>query len=143
MESRVPNVFDRALLYFRTFRTVVDIKRALQRDGFNKISFSAKLEIAAKATCSKWSAYQITNAVRRASRLVPGATCLPQACAAQYLLSAAGYPSTMRVGIKKLESGKMEAHAWVIWDKKILLGGTSRSVAAYSVLNDYHSDAAE
>src|SRR5271168_3167277 len=44
-------------------------------------------------------ARRIVWAVETSSRVVPGATCLVRAVAAQYLLASAGYQSQIRVGV--------------------------------------------
>jgi hypothetical protein len=71
-------------------------------------------------------------AVTRASRLVPRATCLPQALTAMWLLGRRGHPATMRIGVKRGESGSFIAHAWVECSDRIVVGGPS--VQGYSVL---------
>jgi hypothetical protein len=74
--------------------------------------------------------------VRNAARLVPGATCLTQALAAQFLLARAGHRSQIRIGVAKDLDGKFLAHAWLISDGRVLLGGTSRELRRYTALAD-------
>lgn len=74
--------------------------------------------------------------VRNAARLVPGATCLTQALAAQFLLARAGHRSQIRIGVAKDAEGKFLAHAWLISDGRVLLGGTSRELRRYTALAD-------
>jgi hypothetical protein len=71
-------------------------------------------------------------AVTRASRLVPGATCLPQALTVVWLLRARGHRASMRIGVKRGETGKLIAHAWVECGGRIIIGGPS--VQGYRVL---------
>jgi hypothetical protein len=66
---------------------------------------------------------RIAQAVTRASRAVPGATCLTQALAAQVLLEGRGHPARVRVGIGRAEGARLVAHAWVECDGRIVLGG--------------------
>ena len=66
---------------------------------------------------------RIAQAVTRASRAVPGATCLTQALAAQVLLERRGHPTRVRVGIGRTEGARLLAHAWVECDGRIVLGG--------------------
>jgi len=61
-------------------------------------------------------------AVHVVSRYVPGATCLTQALAVQALLISSGYASRVEIGVAR-EAGKLEAHAWVICDGQIVVGG--------------------
>jgi hypothetical protein len=74
-------------------------------------------------------------AVRNAARLVPGASCLTQALAAQYLLARAGCRSQLQVGVAQDPSGRFLAHAWLISDGRVVIGGTSRELARYSLLH--------
>ena len=55
-------------------------------------------------------------AIRAAARYVPGATCLTQALALQWLLVRSGHISSVHLGAKKSPEGKFEAHAWVECD---------------------------
>jgi hypothetical protein len=73
---------------------------------------------------------QITRAVKVTSRYVPQASCLTQALAAQTLLAKAGQRSQLRVGVTH-KDGKVEAHAWVQVDGRVVIGGRE-SVARFS-----------
>src|SRR5437762_13155535 len=54
---------------------------------------------------------RIAWAVASASKVVPGATCLTQALATQWLLSRRGIGSTLRLGVGRNETGAFGAHA--------------------------------
>lgn len=73
---------------------------------------------------------QITRAVKVMSRYVPYASCLTQALAAQTLLAHEGQRSQLRVGVAQ-NGGKLEAHAWVQVDGRVVIGGRE-SVARFS-----------
>ena len=73
---------------------------------------------------------QITRAVRVMSRYVPQASCLTQALAAQTLLANEGQRSQLRVGVTQ-NGGKLEAHAWVQIDGRVVIGGRE-SVVRFS-----------
>jgi hypothetical protein len=60
--------------------------------------------------------------VHVAAKLVPHATCLTQALAAQFLLACVGHVSTIRIGVTAEDGGRLAAHAWLINNDKILLG---------------------
>jgi hypothetical protein len=60
--------------------------------------------------------------VKTVSRLVPEATCLTQALATQMLLRRCGQGSDLRIGVAKGEGGKLEAHAWVELNGKVIIG---------------------
>lgn len=59
-------------------------------------------------------------AVRAASRVVPGATCLTQALALHVLLRATGRRAVIRIGIEA-PGGRFASHAWVECDGRTLL----------------------
>ena len=80
--------------------------------------------------------YLFSWAVRHASRIVPGASCLTQALALQYLLARKGTSVVIRVGVAYGAGQQRDAHAWVVLDDIILLGGTSESLKGYAVLTD-------
>lgn len=65
---------------------------------------------------------RIAWAVAAAARLVPRASCLTQAVAAQRLLERAGHPVQLRMGVGKDEGGGVIAHAWVERDGTVLIG---------------------
>ena len=68
------------------------------------------------------SASRIVWAVRVASRYVPAATCLPQALAVRILLKQQGYPARLHIGVAKVESAQLEAHAWVESQGRVVVG---------------------
>lgn len=51
--------------------------------------------------------------VQTTARHVPGATCLSSALALQRLLSSAGHPSQVQIGVARNASGFI-AHAWLV-----------------------------
>ena len=64
----------------------------------------------------------IVWAVRRASRSVPGATCLTQALTGRILLARAGHLSELRIGVRKSPAAGFEAHAWLEHGGGVVLG---------------------
>ena len=60
-------------------------------------------------------------AVGSAARFVPGATCLPQALAAEAILRRRGHPADLRLGVKRSDDG-VEAHAWVESYGRVIVG---------------------
>ncbi len=74
-------------------------------------------------TCSR-----IAWAISAVSRYIPGATCLTQALAGEVLLRKSGHQPTLHIGVAKLNSRALEAHAWIEVQGKIVLGdvGTER-----------------
>jgi len=77
-------------------------------------------------------AWECAHAVSRAARLVPRASCLTQALALQRLLSRRGLESSLFLGVDRagqpsetprLRAKGFEAHAWVEWRGRVLIGG--------------------
>lgn len=65
---------------------------------------------------------QVVWAVGVASRYVPQATCLAQALAGQVLLARYGYPPSLRLGVTKDQGGRLQAHAWVESQGRVVIG---------------------
>jgi len=77
--------------------------------------------LARRRSRSHPSANQVAWAVKRAARIVPGSTCLPQALAAKALLERHGHPAELRIGVS-LDDGDMRAHAWTATDGRVVVG---------------------
>ena len=74
--------------------------------------------------------HEIAQAVRAASRMIPGATCLTQALAGRILLSRAGYDSELRIGVCRHAERGFEAHAHRIEGQLLLVGPAPEPEAA-------------
>lgn len=61
-------------------------------------------------------------AVQAAARRIPGASCLTQALAFQYLLTRSGETSQVHVGVVKGDTGQLKSHAWVEYQGEIMIG---------------------
>jgi len=70
----------------------------------------------------KSSSERVVWAVNLMSSYVPGATCLAKAFATIVLLERQGESGDLRFAVAKNKSGKLEAHAWVEQESKILIG---------------------
>lgn len=86
----------------------------------------------AAAGAAGGSVEQVVWAVRVVSRYLPGSTCLIQALAAQALLTHSGFPSQVEIGVAKDELRRFHAHAWVVCQGQVVLGG--RRVERYNSL---------
>jgi hypothetical protein len=78
---------------------------------------------ARSAATQRVSPRSISRSIRAASHYVPKATCLPQALTAQHLLVWNRYPADFQIGVAKDADGKLEAHAWVTSQGKVIAGG--------------------
>jgi hypothetical protein len=74
----------------------------------------------------------VGRAVERAARVIPRATCLPQALTALLLLARHGHSGVLRVGVKRGRHGELLAHAWVECTGRTVIGG--HGVRQYAVL---------
>ncbi len=72
-----------------------------------------------------YEVWRHAHAIGRAARLVPGASCLTQALALQTVLSRCGEQSSLVLGVDFKPDAKrdFEAHAWIEWQGRILIGG--------------------
>jgi transglutaminase superfamily protein len=61
----------------------------------------------------------LVAAVDRASRYVPGATCLSQAIALTWMLRRRGIAAVVRLGARS-QRGAFKAHAWVEYQGVVL-----------------------
>lgn len=78
---------------------------------------------------------KIAGSVRVMSRYVPAATCLAQALVTVALLEEAGLPASLRIGVARSTAAKLEAHAWVEVNGKVVIGGTHADLSRFTVLH--------
>jgi hypothetical protein len=70
---------------------------------------------------------QVVDVVKIGARFVLGdKPCLSQAMVTQFLLSRRSILSVIRIGVVRSEGGRLEAHAWIEHEGRILIGETSR-----------------
>jgi hypothetical protein len=74
---------------------------------------------------------RLARAVRAGSRLVPFASCLTQAQAAQILLARRGMASTISLGVRETAAGELAAHAWLSAGGRLLMGGNTHELAVF------------
>ena len=66
---------------------------------------------------------KIVGSVNLSSRYMPlGVKCLARALTTQVLMSQYGYLPQLKIGVAKGEQGKLEAHAWVEYQGKLVIG---------------------
>lgn len=69
---------------------------------------------------------RLARIVEVASALVPaGRHCLTRAMALETLLLRRGHPARVEFGVLRTAQQDLEAHAWVLCDGRILIGGES------------------
>jgi transglutaminase superfamily protein len=69
------------------------------------------------------AAQRIAWATKAAARCVPGSTCLTQALALHALLIRHGYQPLLTIGVTKNDRHRLDGHAWVSCDNRLLIGG--------------------
>jgi hypothetical protein len=85
-------------------------------------------------TVTASDASSVRRAVERVAWAIPGATCVPQALAAHWMLARRGYKSAIVVGVERNHLDAVAAHAWVVSGDLIVIGGTWRSLERFRVL---------
>ena len=69
----------------------------------------------------------IAWAVSVASYYAPGGVkCLARALATQLLMNRYGYVHKLRIGVAKGEKQTLEAHAWIEYQGRVVVGGLSK-----------------
>lgn len=79
---------------------------------------------------------RVANGVTRAARIVPHATCLTQALAAQCVLAMRGYGSDVQIGVRVQEDGLFGAHAWLTCGRWIVIGGSPAELGRFESLTE-------
>ncbi len=74
--------------------------------------------------------HRAARAVDRAGAIIPGASCLTRALALQLILAYRGFATELHIGVKP-EAGGVAAHAWLLTDGRIAIGGTPQDIATY------------
>jgi hypothetical protein len=85
------------------------------------------------------SATEIASAVVALGRRVPGTTCLVEALTADLLLRRYGYPSEVRIGVRRSAERPpglppLAAHAWVECGATVIVGALP-TLGEYAVLD--------
>lgn len=71
------------------------------------------------------SAESVRRVVTTASRYLPASgACLTRALAVQTMLARRGRPALLRIGVARDEQGRLQAHAWVASEGKVVIGGS-------------------
>ncbi|RTM02119.1 MAG: lasso peptide biosynthesis B2 protein [Hyphomicrobiales bacterium] len=124
------------MLFLTRCLTVVGVVRlALTLSSYNRVR-GMVTRLDARRDASIADLRLVAWGVAAAARLVPGATCLTQALAGQYLLARQGNGSKISIGIEKGTGSELKAHAWLMSGSHIVLGG---SINGFSHLVDHGS----
>jgi hypothetical protein len=121
------------MLLFRAFRSMCWVSLRLRFHSPDWLKTRLREEVGVESRSHGFSPEQITMAVDRASRFVPGWTCLVSAIAAQQILLANGWPAVIRLGVLNAREPAFKAHAWVEINGHIFVGASG--AAGYTPLN--------
>lgn len=101
-------------LALRTLLLVAGVRAALWIVPFPRLqSLIRSLNVLPLSVPRETPVERLVWAVRAASRRVPGASCLTQSVALHCLLTHAGHPSEVRIGVANDSERGFQAHAWV------------------------------
>lgn len=104
------------------FHSVRRLTRRLNRQNTSRLRINGR------------SAEHVARAVTRASRIVPRATCLTQALAMQAMLGGQGCPSALHLVVRRASGARLEAHALVEAEGRIVLGGSTAEYTTLAIL---------
>ncbi|MDX8458668.1 lasso peptide biosynthesis B2 protein [Mesorhizobium humile] len=117
------------MLFLAHCLTVVSaVRLALTLSSYNRVR-SLVTRLDARRDASIADLRRVAWGVAAAARLVPGASCLTQALAGQYLLARQGSASKISIGIEKGTGNELKAHAWLMSGNHIVLGGSIKGFA--------------
>ena len=116
----------------KAFCVVMGFVVLLRVKSFEKVRGLADIQgrVATSSSDEALEAYttSVVRAVRAvARRFLGNKPCLPQALAVKYFLSKAGKESTLEIGVVKSDQGALDAHAWLVVDGDIIIGGRRMS----------------
>ncbi|SFN69856.1 Transglutaminase-like superfamily protein [Mesorhizobium sp. NFR06] len=122
--SRLRSLSGREMLFLARCLTVVSVVRlALTVSSYNRIrDLVTRLDASRDASIAELR--RVAWGVAAAARLVPGASCLTQALAGQYLLARQGSASKISIGVERGTGSELKAHAWLMSGNHIVLGGS-------------------
>jgi len=123
-------------LYLQVWLSVVMVRIRLSSKGYE---YFERCPVKIRPNKADLSPAYLARIVKRVSFIVPGALCLAQAVSAQRLLAKFGFDSTMRIGMKSDEDGSLLAHAWLLFEERIVLGGDVPELEKYQVMTDMKS----
>ncbi|WP_224545395.1 lasso peptide biosynthesis B2 protein [Mesorhizobium sp. CA16] len=127
--SRLRSLSAREMLFLARCLMVVSVVRlALTLSSYNRVR-SLVTGLHARRDASVADLRRVAWGVAAAARLVPGASCLTQALAGQYLLARQGTASKISIGIERGTGSELKAHAWLMSGNHIVLGGSIKGFA--------------
>lgn len=108
------------------------MRLALSIAGYSAIR--ARMPRADVTPQAHYYARQLGRRIERLARLVPGASCLTQALALQWLLARAGHRCDLQIGVRRGGDGRFAAHAWVTCNDRVVLGAAGTRIDEFTTL---------
>ncbi|OBQ67646.1 lasso peptide biosynthesis B2 protein [Mesorhizobium erdmanii] len=124
-----------ALFLCQCLLVVATVRLGLTLFSYNRVR-GMVTRLNARQCASMGELRLVAWGVAAAARLVPRATCLTQALSGQYILARQGNASKIRIGIERGTGEQLKAHAWLVSDNHVVLGG---SVDGFAHLVDHGS----
>ncbi|MET2829099.1 lasso peptide biosynthesis B2 protein [Mesorhizobium shangrilense] len=119
----------------RCLLVVTAVRLGLTVISYNRIR-AVVMRLDARQSADVADLRRVAWGIAAAARLVPRATCLTQALSGQYILARQGHASKIRIGIERGTGKQLKAHAWLVSEHHIVLGG---SIDGFAHLVDYGS----
>jgi hypothetical protein len=119
----------------RCLLVVAAVRLGLTLLSYNRVR-SLVTRLDARQCASMGELRRVAWGVAAAARFVPNATCLTQALSGQHMLARQGNASKIRIGIERGTGEQLKAHAWLVSDNHIVLGG---SIDGFAHLVDHGS----
>ena len=124
-----------AFFLARCLAVVAVVRLGLTLSSYNRVR-DRVMRLEARGDAGIGDLRRVAWGVAAAARLVPGASCLTQALAGQYLLARQGKASKITIGIERDSGPRLKAHAWLMSGDHIVLGG---SINGFTHLVDHGS----
>lgn len=134
--NRLRKSFRRRTLFAKIWFKLLSVRIRLSILGY---PFFEKVPIKINPNKANVTPERYAVIVKRAAKFVPGALCLAQAITAQRGLARLGYETTIRIGVKSDETANLLAHAWLLYQERVILGGSDSELQNYKTMTDMKS----
>lgn len=114
-------------IFFRAFLLLSYSRCSLQFKSFKDvvIDLSIRADEQNSTNVSCISSGRVASLLEGAAGVVPFSTCLSKSLAGLILFRSQGYQVLLHIGVKKVNSSMLEAHAWLTFDERVVVGNRS------------------
>lgn len=120
--------------------TTATLTLAIVRVGLTFFSYASLKRILPGPGHGREPSKEVTDrcawALTRGSRVVPGASCLTQALAGQWMLHRLGFTSQVLIGVRPEGGGSLAAHAWLVAGGRTVVGGDAEDLSRFKKLTE-------